>query len=74
MALSPRREDGSILMVCPRRLLDPVGFQDTMRGIPAELSGAPVEALVDGWFAAITRAIDTIAPKRPLRNLSLIHI
>ena len=39
-----------------------------MRGIPVVLSGAPVEALVDGWFSAATRAIDTIAPKHPLRS------
>ena len=28
----------------------------------------PVEALVDSWFATAARAVDTIAPKRPLRR------
>ena len=41
--------------------------QDAMRGIMADLAGAPVKALVDGWFTAATRAIDTIMPKRPLQ-------
>ena len=68
VALPPHRKHGPILMVHPRRLLDPLRFQDTMRGIPADLSGTPVKALVDGWLAAATRAIDTIAPKRPLRR------
>ena len=55
-------------MVHPRRLLDPVGFQDTMRGVMADLAGAPVEAMVDSWFAAMARAVDTIAPQRPLQR------
>ena len=46
MALPPCREQGPISMVRPRRLLDPVGFQDAMRGVTADLAGAPVEALV----------------------------
>ena len=49
VALPPaRREQGPISMVCPRRLLDPVGFHDAMRGVMADLVGAPIEALVDG--------------------------
>ena len=39
-----------------------------MRGIPAVLAGAPVKALVDGLLAATARAVDTIAPKHPLRR------
>ena len=54
-------------MVRPQRLLDPSRFQDTMRGIPANLSGAPVKALVDSRIVT-TRAIDTIAHKRPLHR------
>ena len=45
-------------------VLDPVGFQDAMRGVSADLAGA----LVDGWFTAATRTVDTIAPKRPLQR------
>ena len=55
-------------MVRPRRLLDPEGFQDAMRRVTADLVGAPVEALVDGWFTATTRAVDTITPKCPLQR------
>ena len=55
-------------MVCPRRLLDLIGFQDAMRGVMADLAGAPVEVLVDGWFTTAARAVDTIAPKCPLRR------
>ena len=68
MALPPHMEQGHISVVCPQRLLDPAGFQDAMRGVTVDLAGAPVEALVDGWFTAATRAADTIAPKRPLRR------
>ena len=68
MALPPRREQGSISMVRPRRLLDPTGFQNAMRGVTADLADAPVEALVDSWFTAATRAVDMIAPKRPLQR------
>ena len=46
-------------MVHPRKLLDLIGFQYTMRGIPVNLAGVPVKALVDGWFTAATRAVDT---------------
>ncbi|XP_078233414.1 uncharacterized protein LOC144583475 [Pogona vitticeps] len=66
VALPPCREQAPISMVRPRSLLDPVGFQKAMRGVSADLAGAPVEALVDSWSSAATRAIDTIAPKRPL--------
>ena len=68
MALPPRREQGPIVMVHPRTLLDPIGFQEAMRGVTADLAGAPVKALVDGWSATGARAVDTIAPKRPLRH------
>ena len=37
-----------------------------MTGDTAVLAGASVEALVDGWFTAATRAVDMIMPKRPL--------
>uniref|UniRef100_A0ABM5FRX5 Endophilin-A1 isoform X1 n=1 Tax=Pogona vitticeps TaxID=103695 RepID=A0ABM5FRX5_9SAUR len=68
VALPPHREQGPISMVRPRRLLDPVGFQDAMRGVTADLADAPVEALVDTWSIAATRAIDMIAPKHPLQR------
>ena len=67
MALPPHREQGPILMIHPQRLLDSIGFQDTMRGIAADLVGAPVEALVDGLATATTRPVYTIAPKHPLQ-------
>ena len=74
VALPPRREHGPILMDCPRRLLDPLRFQDTMRGIPAVLSGAPVKALVDVWVAAVTRAVDIVASKRPLSRRAWVLV
>ena len=43
-------ELGPIKMVRPCRLLDPDGFQDSMRGIPADLIGASVNAVVDGRY------------------------
>ena len=55
-------------MVCPGRLLNPIGFQDDMCGILTDLAGAPVEALVDGWYATAGRAVDMIAPKHPLHH------
>ena len=45
-------------MVHPRRLLDPIGFKDSMKGIPADLTGTLVEALVDGWLLDETNALD----------------
>ena len=66
VALPFRRELGPFKMVRPHRLLDPDGFQDIMWGILADLVGAPVNALVDGWYTAATKAVDMIATKRPL--------
>ena len=68
VALPPHREQGPISMVHPQRLLDPVGFQDAMRGVTADLASAPVNALVDSWSTAATRAIDRIVPKRLLHH------
>ena len=54
-------------MVCPCMLLDPIGFQDAMHGVLGDLAGIPVKALVEGWYEAATRAVDTITPKHPLQ-------
>ena len=70
VALSLHRELGPNLMVYPCRLLDPTGCQDSMQGIMIDLAGSPVEALVDGWFAAATRAVDTITPKHLLHCIA----
>ena len=44
----PHRELGPIKMVHPHRLLDPIGFQNAIQEIPADLVDAPLEALVEG--------------------------
>lgn len=50
-------------MVCPGRLLDPTGFQDAMRDVLVDLVSAPINALVEGWYAAATRVVDMITPE-----------
>ncbi|KAF7252107.1 putative RNA-directed DNA polymerase from transposon BS [Varanus komodoensis] len=46
--------------------MDPEGFLKALGEFPADKTGAPVEALVELWNGEMTRAVDTIAPKRPL--------
>ncbi|KAF7246806.1 Chorion-specific transcription factor GCMa, partial [Varanus komodoensis] len=46
--------------------MDPGGFLKALGEFPADKTGAPVEALVELWNREMTRAVDTIAPKRPL--------
>ena len=58
-------------MVLSCRPLDPVGFQNAMQGISADLVGTLVEALVDEWYVAATRAADMIAPNHPLHSRPL---
>ncbi|KAF7254138.1 hypothetical protein EYD10_00669 [Varanus komodoensis] len=55
-----------ILWVRPRSRMDPEGFLKALGEFPADKTGAPVEALVELWNGVMTRAVDTIAPKRPL--------
>lgn len=66
VALLPCGEQGPIEMIHHHRLLDLIGFQDTMQGIPAELVGIPANALVDSSYATATRAVDTITLECPL--------
>ena len=54
VALPPRREQGPISMVHPRRLLDPAGFQDAMRGVTLT------------WLAPLSRLWLTAGPSLPL--------
>ncbi|XP_053109988.1 uncharacterized protein LOC128326693 isoform X1 [Hemicordylus capensis] len=65
-----RRGEGPIRMVHPKRLLDPVGFQEALEGFNVGSAGDPVDALVENWNNLLTRAVDTIAPKCPLRPAS----
>uniref|UniRef100_A0A8D2LLU3 Reverse transcriptase domain-containing protein n=1 Tax=Varanus komodoensis TaxID=61221 RepID=A0A8D2LLU3_VARKO len=46
--------------------MDPDGFLKALGDFPVDKAGAPVDALVELWNGEMTRAIDTIAPKRPL--------
>ncbi|KAF7244332.1 hypothetical protein EYD10_09255 [Varanus komodoensis] len=46
--------------------MDPEGFLKALGEFPADKLGAPFEALVKLWNGEMTRAVDTIAPKRPL--------
>ncbi|XP_061476577.1 uncharacterized protein LOC133381454 [Rhineura floridana] len=57
---------GPIKMVHPWRLMNPDGFQKALGSFPADRAGAPVETLVELWNAEMTRAVDMIAPVRPL--------
>ncbi|XP_061463050.1 uncharacterized protein LOC133375459 [Rhineura floridana] len=66
VAFSLCKGGGPIKMVCPRRLMNPNGFQRALGDFPADRTGAPVEALANLWNAEMTRAVDTIAPVRPL--------
>ncbi|KAF7245134.1 Threonylcarbamoyladenosine tRNA methylthiotransferase [Varanus komodoensis] len=49
-----------------RSQVDPDGFLKALGEFPADKTGAPVEALVELWNGEMARAVDTIAPKRPL--------
>ncbi|KAF7254804.1 RNA-directed DNA polymerase from mobile element jockey [Varanus komodoensis] len=55
-----------IVWVRPRSRMDPEGFLKALGEFPADKMGAPVEALVELWNGEMTRAVDTIAPKRSL--------
>ncbi|KAF7238147.1 Sperm-associated antigen 17 [Varanus komodoensis] len=55
-----------IVLVCPRSRMDPDGFLEALGDFPVGKAGDPVDALVELWNEEMTRAIDTIAPKRPL--------
>ncbi|KAF7235017.1 C-type lectin domain family 2 member D, partial [Varanus komodoensis] len=55
-----------IVWVHPRSRMDPEGFLKALGEFPADKTGAPVEALVELWNGEMTRAVDMIAPKRPL--------
>uniref|UniRef100_A0A803SN06 Reverse transcriptase domain-containing protein n=1 Tax=Anolis carolinensis TaxID=28377 RepID=A0A803SN06_ANOCA len=63
-----RRGGGPIKMVRPRRLMDPDGFLMALGEFPATSVGDPVDALVSLWNREMTRAVDTIAPERPLSS------
>uniref|UniRef100_A0A803TFX4 Reverse transcriptase domain-containing protein n=1 Tax=Anolis carolinensis TaxID=28377 RepID=A0A803TFX4_ANOCA len=55
-------------MVRPRRLMDPDGFLTALGEFPTTLAGDSVDALVALWNKEVTRAIDMIAPERPLSS------
>ncbi|KAF7249630.1 putative RNA-directed DNA polymerase from transposon BS [Varanus komodoensis] len=55
-----------IVWVRPRSWMDPDGFLQALGEFPADKTGAPVKALVELWNGEMTRAVDTITPKRPL--------
>uniref|UniRef100_A0A670II88 Reverse transcriptase domain-containing protein n=1 Tax=Podarcis muralis TaxID=64176 RepID=A0A670II88_PODMU len=61
------REVGPIRMVRPRHLMDPIGFQRVVGDALSQVDGLPADSLVARWNAELTRAIDCLAPKRPLR-------
>ncbi|KAF7244472.1 VWFA and cache domain-containing protein 1 [Varanus komodoensis] len=64
--LSLYKSADPIVWARPRSRMDPDGFLGALGEFPADKTGAPVEALVELWNGEMTRAVDTIAPKRPL--------
>uniref|UniRef100_A0A670I7A7 Reverse transcriptase domain-containing protein n=1 Tax=Podarcis muralis TaxID=64176 RepID=A0A670I7A7_PODMU len=61
------REVGPIQMVRPRHLMDPNGFQRVVGDALSHVDGLSADPLVARWNVELTRAIDCLAPKRPLR-------
>ncbi|KAF7235047.1 Vomeronasal type-2 receptor 26 [Varanus komodoensis] len=55
-----------IVWARPWSRMDPDGFLKALGEFPADKTGVPVEALVELWNGEMTRAVDTITPKRPL--------
>ncbi|KAF7251291.1 Dystrophin, partial [Varanus komodoensis] len=55
-----------IVLVCPESRMDPDGSLEALGDFPVDKAGDPVDALVELWNEEMTRAIDTITPKRPL--------
>uniref|UniRef100_A0A670JM86 Reverse transcriptase domain-containing protein n=1 Tax=Podarcis muralis TaxID=64176 RepID=A0A670JM86_PODMU len=54
-------------MVRPRHLMDPNGFQRVVGDALSHVDGLSADSLVARWNVELTRAIDCLAPKRPLR-------
>uniref|UniRef100_A0A803T068 Reverse transcriptase domain-containing protein n=1 Tax=Anolis carolinensis TaxID=28377 RepID=A0A803T068_ANOCA len=61
-----RRGGGPIKMVRPRRLMDPERFLRSLGDLSTMEADDPVDALVTRYNGELSRAIDTIAPERPL--------
>uniref|UniRef100_A0A803T733 Reverse transcriptase domain-containing protein n=1 Tax=Anolis carolinensis TaxID=28377 RepID=A0A803T733_ANOCA len=61
-----RRGGGPTKMVRPRRLMDPDGLLRSLGDPPVLETGDPVDVLADRYNSELTRALDTIAPERPL--------
>uniref|UniRef100_A0A670HMU9 Reverse transcriptase domain-containing protein n=1 Tax=Podarcis muralis TaxID=64176 RepID=A0A670HMU9_PODMU len=61
------REVGPIRMVRPRHLMDPNGFQRVVGDALSHVDGLSADSLVARWNVELTRAIDCLAPKCPLR-------
>ncbi|KAF7238196.1 WD repeat-containing protein on Y chromosome [Varanus komodoensis] len=56
-----------LVMVHPWSWMDPDGSLKALGDFLDDKAGAPVDALVELWNGEMARAIDTIAPKCPLR-------
>ncbi|XP_062823493.1 UPF0538 protein C2orf76 homolog isoform X1 [Anolis carolinensis] len=61
-----RRGGGPTKMVRPRRLMDPDGLLRSLGDLPVLETGDPVDVLADRYNSELARALDTIAPERPL--------
>ena len=55
-----------IKLVHPKRLIDTNGFLMALGDFPVASAGDSVKVLVDLWNGEMARAVDTIAPERPL--------
>ena len=51
-------EGGPSRMVCPRKLMDPTGFQEALGGgFPTDQIGNPVETQVSKWYSAAVSSL-----------------
>ena len=69
MPIPPSMEKEPIRMVCPWRLLDPTGFQETLGEFQDELVGNDLEAQDAVWYSATIGAVDSTAPEPSPRFL-----
>uniref|UniRef100_A0A803U0C0 Reverse transcriptase domain-containing protein n=1 Tax=Anolis carolinensis TaxID=28377 RepID=A0A803U0C0_ANOCA len=66
MSSNLRRGGGPTKMVRPRRLMDPDGLLRSLGDLSVLETGDPVDVLADRYNSELARALDMVAPERPL--------